>query len=307
MGLEGGGTKTGCAVLREDGTLLAYAEGGPANLNFVSEAEQRHAFQTALEGALASIDAPVLALGYTVAGTFANWQWVLERLGNPVAVPVEESRMAFISTGAEVAHGVVVIAGTGSLVSVYQNDVHVRTVGGWGALLGDEGSAYEVAIVGLRSAVRAYDGRDPDTMLIEAVKEQFGIDDLRALIPLVYQNGLRRHEIARFAQAVVRVAQAGDAIARQILKACATQLCEDALACAKGLFAPEESFPVALTGGMFREPSPYRETFEAGFKQVYPQVVFRTPVMEPAVAVAKVALNRYQQGGYKPSQTRYTP
>lgn len=294
VGLEGGGTKTGCAVIDEEGNPLAYAEGGPANLNFVSEEQQRESFRTALESALAGINAPVVALSYTVAGTFANWQWVLERLGNPLAFPVEESRMALISTGVEIAHGLSIVAGTGTLISLYWNDAHLRTVSGWGALLGDEGSAYDVAVRGLRAAVRAFDGRDPATQLVEAVRHHFGVEDLRALIPIVYQQGLQRHEIAQFAQVVVQTAQQGDARARQILTECATQLCEDALACVRGFVASEEALTVALTGGMFREPSPYREVFEACFLQAYPHAEFRTPVMAPAVAVAKIALRRYR-------------
>jgi len=103
-------------VLSEQGERLAYAEGGPANLNFVDEATQRQSFEDALSGALAGIDAPVCALGYCVAGTRANWDWVLQRLGNPPAYPIEESRMAMLSTGVETAHGVAVVAGTGALI-----------------------------------------------------------------------------------------------------------------------------------------------------------------------------------------------
>jgi hypothetical protein len=61
VGLEGGGTKTGCAVLTEQGERFAYAEGGPANLNFVDEATQRQSFEDALNSALRGIDAPVLS------------------------------------------------------------------------------------------------------------------------------------------------------------------------------------------------------------------------------------------------------
>ncbi len=299
IGLEGGGTKTGCAVLSEEGELLAYAEGGPANLNFVSEAVQRESFETALEGALKGIDQPVLALGYTVAGSCANWDWVLQRLGNPLAIPVEETRMAFVSTGQMYAHGVAVIAGTGSMISAFVNDKLVRTVGGWGSLLGDEGSAYDVAMQAIRAAVRAWDGRERDTQLVQAVMRYFKLRDLRELVPLFYRQGVPRHQVAGFAQKVVQIAERGDARAQIIVMQSAFALAEDAVACARGLFEPNAPFRVALTGGMFRRRTLFRKTFEARFRVDIPQVNFRTPRMKPAVAVAKIAWHKLLSGASK--------
>jgi len=296
IGLEGGGTKTGCAVLDEGGRVLAYAEGGPANLNFISEAVQRESFETALEGALQGIDASVLALGYTVAGTRATWDWLLQRLGNPPAFAVEETRMAFVSTGRMYAHGVAVVAGTGSIVSAFVHDELVRTVGGWGALLGDEGSAYDIALLGLRAAVRAWDGRGIPTKLVDAARAYFGVQDLRELVPLFYLKGVPRHQLAGFARKVVQAAKQRDAVARHILSVRAEWLARDAIACARRLFGHHEEFTVALTGGMFRGQTPFRTHFEKRFSQRYPNARFRTPRMKPAVAVARIALRRYKSG-----------
>jgi N-acetylglucosamine kinase len=296
IGLEGGGTKTGCAVLDEGGKVLAYAEGGPANLNFVSEAVQRKSFEKALEGALQGIEATVLALGYTVAGTRANWEWLLQRLGNPPAFPVEETRMAFVSTGRMYAHGLAVVAGTGSVISAFVHDELVRTVGGWGALLGDEGSAYDVALHGLRAAVRAWDGRGFPTKLVGAARAYFGVQDLQELIPLFYQKGVSRHQLAGFARKVIQAAKQRDMVAQHILIARAEWLARDAIACVRGLFDPHEVFMVALTGGMFRGRTLFRAAFERRFSRSYPHARFRTPRMKPAVAVARIALRRYKSG-----------
>lgn len=291
IGIEGGGTKTGCAVLSEQGEPLAYAEGGPANLNFVDEATQRESFETALNDALQGIDEPILALGYTVAGTRANWDWLMERLGNPPAFAIEESRMAMLCIGVEVAHGVSVVAGTGSLVGGFKNDELVKQMGGWGALLGDEGSAYDVAMRGIRAAVRAWDGRDRESELIQAVREFFGVQDLRELVPLFYQKGVPRHKVAEFAQGVVATARKGDSTAKMILAQAGFDLARDAQACAALLFTCDDAFTVAMTGGMFKSRI-FRTAFEEFFARLFPHAEFLTPVMEPATAVAKAALQR---------------
>ncbi|MDW8051196.1 MAG: BadF/BadG/BcrA/BcrD ATPase family protein [Armatimonadota bacterium] len=291
VGIEGGGTKTGCAVLNEQGEVLAYAEGGPANLNFVDEATQRQSFETAIRGAMAGIQAPVRAVGYSVAGSRANWEWVLGLLGNPPAYPIEESRMAMLSTGVEKAHGIAVIAGTGSLVAGFKNDQLVKQVGGWGALLGDEGSAYDVAMRALRCAVRAWDGRDRPTALVEAAQRFFGIQDLSELVPLFYQRGVPRHTVAAFAKVVVETARQGDLRARLILIRAGFELANDACACAKAVFQRDEEFSVALTGGMFKSKL-FRVAFQEYFAMFFPHAAFLRPVMEPAVAVARAVLRQ---------------
>ncbi|MCS7208310.1 MAG: hypothetical protein NZ874_01945 [Fimbriimonadales bacterium] len=296
VGIEGGGTKTGCAVLSEQGELLAYAEGGPANLNFVDEATQRQSFETALHGALRGLHEPVLALGYTVAGTRANWNWLLEKLGNPPAFAIEESRMAMLSTGIGVAHGVAVVAGTGSLIGGFKNDELVLQMGGWGALLGDEGSAYDVAIRGIRAAVRAWDGREPENRLIQAVQQFFGVQNLYELIPLFYQQGVPRHQVAEFAKSVVQTAQQDDPVARQILTQAAHALAHDAQACAARLFTRDDEFVVATTGGMFKSPI-FHTAFKESFALAFPKAQCLTPVMEPATAVAKATLRQLRARG----------
>lgn len=301
VGIEGGGTKTGCAVLDEGGALLAYGQSGPANLNFVSESQQRESFETAIEGALKDVHEPIVAMGYTVAGTFANWQWVLERLGNPLAYPVEETRMAMVSTGVDVAHGIAVVAGTGSIISAFVNDRLVRTVGGWGALIGDDGSAYDVAIRGIRMAVRSWDKTALPSVLEEAVRQFFGINDLRELIPILYQQGMARHELAQFAKQVLEAAERGDESAQRTVQQCATQLAHDAIACASTVFESDQPLWVALTGGMFRQPTFFQRIFEQVFREAYPKAEYHTPVMEPAVAVARVAWRRWQADSANPT------
>lgn len=301
VGIEGGGTKTGCAVLDEGGTLLAYGQGGPANLNFVSESQQRESFETAIESALKDIHEPIVAMGYTVAGTFANWQWVLERLGHPLSYPVEETRMAMVSTGVDVAHGIAVVAGTGSIISAFVDDRLVRTVGGWGALIGDDGSAYDVSIRGIRMAVRSWDKTALPSALEDAVRQFFGINDLRELIPILYQQGMARHELAQFAKQVLAVAEQGDYQARAVLLDCSCELACDAVGCAILVFGPQTALRVALTGGMFRQPSVFTEDFKDRFSSYYPRAEYYTPVMAPAAAVARVAWLRWQAESANPT------
>jgi N-acetylglucosamine kinase-like BadF-type ATPase len=166
---------------------------------------------------------------------------------------------------------------------------------GWGALLGDEGSAYDVGLRAIRAAVRAWDGRDRETALVEAVQRYFGVHDLRELVPLFYERGVPRHVVAGFAMHVVDTARTGDMRAKFILRQAGEELARDALACAAKLFERDDIFTVAMTGGMFKSRI-FRRAFERAFELLFPYAEFREPVMPPAEAVARAALHRLRAG-----------
>jgi N-acetylglucosamine kinase-like BadF-type ATPase len=147
----------------------------------------------------------------------------------------------------------------------------------------------------IRAAVRAWDGRDRETALVEAVQRYFGVHDLRELVPLFYERGVPRHTVAAFATHVADTARAGDIRAKVILRQAGRELARDALACAMKLFERDDEFTVAMTGGMFKSHI-FRTAFRRAFKALFPCAVFREPVMPPAEAVARAALRRLRAG-----------
>jgi N-acetylglucosamine kinase-like BadF-type ATPase len=147
----------------------------------------------------------------------------------------------------------------------------------------------------IRAAVRAWDGRDRETALIEAVQRYFGVRDLRELVPLFYERGVPRHVVAGFATHVVDTARADDMRAKFILRQAGEELARDALACAAKLFERDDIFTVAMTGGMFKSRI-FRRAFERAFELLFPYAEFREPVMPPAEAVARAALRRLRAG-----------
>lgn len=292
LGIEAGGTKTECAALSESGLLFGYGRGGPANLNFVTEEQHNESLRTAVEGALKDQDGQVCAVGYTIAGTAASIKWLRRRLGNPVLWHYSELRVAVAITGLINPHGVAVIAGTGSNVAFFKEGEQLGSVGGWGSLLGDEGSAYEVALQAIRAAVRAYDGRDPDTALVQAVQRYFNVEELRSeLVPLFYKKTLPRHQIASFAKEAVKLAEEQrDKTAIRVVQQAAERLAQDAVTGAKAYFDPADPVSFSLSGGMFHSKRCYLKAFEEVVQAVYPLAKFRLPRDRPATAVARITL-----------------
>ncbi|ALO99508.1 N-acetylglucosamine kinase [Streptomyces olivaceoviridis] len=160
--------------------------------------------------------------------------------------------------------GVVLAIGTGSVAIGIGDDGTFARVDGWGPWLGDEGSGAWIGAAGLRAALRAHDGRGPDTALLAAATERFGDPDR---LPLALgRDGNPARTAASFAPDVARTAAAGDPTASAIVRDAATALGEAVLAAARRIGG--DGLDVAVTGGLtgLGEPllGPLRSTL-AGF------------------------------------------
>ncbi len=163
-----------------------------------------------------------------------------------VAVEVVHDACIALETAFGEESGVVVIAGTGSLVFGRAREGGTHRAGGWGNRLGDAGSGYAVGRAGLRAVAAAFDG-GPATVLRARMQEQHGIEDRDGLLRWVYQD---EGELQRLAPLVVDTAAAGDTVATEILVSQAAELAKQAawLLGGTGDIAPR----IAMLGGMLR-------------------------------------------------------
>jgi N-acetylglucosamine kinase-like BadF-type ATPase len=254
LGIDAGGTKTVGLLADESGAVVAEARAGGANLFTHGEA--------ALEKALSEILSPLVegrtpeAICVGCAGVDrpreeAAVEGVLRRLGQRGRVRiVNDARIALVA-GASERHGIVVLSGTGSIAFGVDRQGRSARSGGYGSLLADEGSGYWLGHQVLRSAVRALDGRGPDTLLRDLLFSRLGISSMAQLISLVYERPMPKEEIASFASLVDAARARGDAVAQRILEQAAGELSLAARAVAKKLELAER-FSVVLAGGVFK-------------------------------------------------------
>lgn len=140
--------------------------------------------------------------------------------------------------------GVVLAIGTGSVAIGIGDDGAYARVDGWGPWLGDEGGGAWIGAAGLRAALRAHDGRGPDTALLAAAVERFGEAD--RLPSAISWDGNQARAVAAFAPDVARAAAAGDTTASAILRDAAGALAETVLAAARRTGGDA----VTVTGGL---------------------------------------------------------
>jgi N-acetylglucosamine kinase-like BadF-type ATPase len=189
--------------------------------------------------------------------------------------------------------GVTLVAGTGCVASC-QSAGGRRTVrvGGWGNIVDDRGSAYDIGIDALCAAMRDYDTRGPKTELLRLIMERLKVDEPQGIIARVYAEKMEVDEVASISTLVSRAAEGGDAVALGILNDKGGILGELVVTAASLLSLLKTPFGVSLNGGVFNagEPilNPLRETIRASA----PLAKLVEPKLPPACGALVLLLRR---------------
>lgn len=276
IGVDGGGTKTACLVADGTGRILGAGLGGPINLNFVSEETARASMGQAVGSAWRAAGPPPQPPAVAgVSGPIAlalSAEIITQETGAASVIGVGEGEAAWKAVSPWLTHdcGVAVDAGTGSLAFGFNREGERAGAGGAGTLLGDEGSGYWIGLEAMRAALRAEDGRGPPTRLKEALCTALSLRHIRELIHLIYQIGMKRHEVAALAPVVAHVAREGDATAARILAEAGRELALDAEAVVRRLKMEDEAFAVVPFGSVFAAGPLLVDPFREAVQQVAP-------------------------------------
>jgi glucosamine kinase len=294
LAIDGGQTATKALVARLDGTVLGGGRGGPSDHFHIEGGVERNriAIHGAIAAALAAAGAAadrVAAVGLGLTGAPARGsqtpivhEIVREVLAPPqiVVMPDYVTNLAGASGGEP---GVVLIAGGGAIGYGVTADGREAIAGGYGFLLGDEGSAFDIGRRAIAAAARGDDRRGEPTALQAIVEEHFGIAAIRDLPRVVYAAGFSRERISLLAPKVVRAAHDGDAAALTIMRAAGGELATTALGVIRQLFTPGAPVGVYLTGGVFAAGDVLLDSFRATLRSGWPSAEPREPRFPPAV------------------------
>jgi len=230
VGLDAGGTATRLLAECEKCAARINRRGPAANPQRGGIDQAARALATLVGDALQShrpIDHLSVCAGVAGAGRPAEQEALADRLRRSFANEARSVRVQVVHDAAialdaafGAGSGLVIIAGTGSVVLGRTRKGTTRRAGGWGYLLGDAGSGYAVGRAGLRAVAEAFDG-GADTTLRTRVHEQYDIDGREALIHRVYQDDLPLQSVAPL---VIEAAAEGDPVAADILTSQAEQL-----------------------------------------------------------------------------------
>ena len=249
LGVDAGGSATR-AVLMADGQVLSRLDEPPLNVLLQADAFDR---LTALITASGAVAAGLGLAGLRGPEHAADMGARLAAATGIDVVVVDDTEAALVGAFG-VGPGVIVIAGTGSNALGQSGDGRTARAGGYGFLVGDEGSAYWFASQALRAALRSRDGSGPKSDALEAaVTDEYGLD-FDALVRLLYRDPADRQFLTRLARAVMALDD--DRVMTGILDAGCDYLVALANVLRRQLGTGDrgDELPVAMHGGVFQSP-----------------------------------------------------
>ena len=287
IGIDGGGTKTIGILATATGQHLAQVQSGPANYHVVGETKT----QAVLEGIIAElyekVDIPPTSpvrfcLGMAGLGRATDRE-VIGRICDELGICqnrilTHDAHIALVG-GTGKQEGVIVISGTGAIVYGINTEGREARASGWGYLLGDEGSGYDIAIKGLQVVARAADGRGDQTELTDRILNKLALNEPSELIRWVHAAS--RDTIAQLAEVVFDTAKTGDTIADRIVEEAA-----DELVCAATSVIEQleftEPFDIVLSGGNLIHQTMFADKLRHRFVRIQPEASVQLPKHEPA-------------------------
>jgi N-acetylglucosamine kinase-like BadF-type ATPase len=300
MGVDGGATKTLAAVLDLQAKTLHVAHGGPSNEDAVGTAAAVDCLLETAEEAisLAAIAREDLAAAVlAIAGTNTDAIAAAVRAARRADWIVVNDVVAAWATATGAGPGLATISGTGSNVFGVGSEGRAWRAGGWGHLLGDEGSAYWFGLQSIKAALRDREASGPETALSDAAPIFFGAPSVEALANLVYSKPLTKGEIAAFAIETARLADAGDEVALALFEQGARMLSEQIAAVIRMVGLADETsgrapFPLGLIGSTFRAGPMFVDPLTRAVHEHAPQaqvvVVKMAPVGGSLLLAARV-------------------
>ena len=262
-GVDGGGSGTRALILDEGGAELGSGIGPPGLVVSGRSERAASAVEEAVRAAAgkAGVSLPLAGLWCGLAGAgradaSAAVEEVLAGRGLAARVRVgTDVDAAFRDAFGPEDPGVLLVAGTGSIALGRSSRGGRIRVGGWGPLLGDEGSAYRIGLEGLRAVLRARDGRGPETELAALLTDvaEAGADP-REIVSFADRAG--KSGIGALAPTVLRAAEAGDDEARRIRDEATAELVEAAEAVLRRTGADGGTVEVVLAGGLLGPDGP---------------------------------------------------
>jgi N-acetylglucosamine kinase-like BadF-type ATPase len=305
LGIDAGGTKTVCLLADEQGRVVASARGDGANLKTAGELGVEKVLHTVMDESLSHGDIGPAAICLGIAGVDREsdgriMRAIMRRIARKTRTLIVNDALVALVAGVGDGPGIVIISGTGSIV--YGRDARNRAAraGGWGHILGDEGSGYWIGRQALAAVVRHADGRGRAAGLSRRLLAHLGVSEPSDLVTLVYDRGVPPSEIAALGAVVNEARAEGDEEADAILRSAVDELVMAARSVVARLDMQHASFPFVLAGGMFVGVPWLAEEVSGRLLALAPRASVRRLELEPAVGAVRLAIAEAQGGARVP-------
>ena len=291
LGIDGGGTKTTAVVSDETGKILCKKEGKTINFYGVGMEKARENLLDvvkAIENELGEITFSSAFIGCSALDSEADEE-ITEALCGGIIKSEKIGMNSDLYVALKSANAnAVAVCGTGSMAIGEKEDGEIIIKGGWGHILGDEGSAYSISLKALKLLATLCDKGEENELFLSAL-DFFGVNDFRGVIDVVYSEKNGKDYIASFGKIIGELAEKGNTDALKIIKKEATAFGETVKALIKDLGKAEN---LSLYGGVFENNGIFRDEFIKLIKEEYPQIEISLLTTPPEEGALKVAVER---------------
>jgi len=293
LGIDGGGTKTEAVLADEHGFVLSIGKSGGSNPNFVGKEVSFASIICAAKAALACVNnsriEEVVVCAPGIKKYTEELHQKLEKILNigKSRILIDDDKLNSFYGALGKEYGAVVLAGTGSFAMGINKYGQKYVIGGWGPIIGDEGSGQWIAVQALKAIAKEHDGIGPTTLLTNMIMRQYGVSDasdIRRVIAIDNISGL--------VPVVMEAAQKGDSVALSIINRAGVELAKMANAVISKLDLNSSDYEVALTGGISNLGDLLWVPFMATIRSLHEKVNIIKPKFTPGVGAVMIALKR---------------
>lgn len=285
LGIDGGGTRTTAAVSDENSNIITKAVGKTINFYAVGMENSRKNLAEIIDKLdISAFEAAFI--GCSALDNEADPETINALCGGIINANIIAMNSDVYVALKSAKGNCVAVCGTGSMVVGEKADGSIAVKGGWGHIIGDEGSAYSIAVNALKKCCVLCD-KNMNAPLLKAAESYFEVDGFRKAIDVIYSDETSKDYIAGFASKVGSLAESGCEISKEIIKSEARAYAQTVITLIKEL---ESCEVLSLYGGVFQHNKMFRAAFEAEILKAFPDIkteILDIPPEEGALIAAR--------------------
>lgn len=292
MGMDVGGTKTQCIICDQNRNICGYGKSGGANYQITGKEKARKEIEKAYKEALdmASLspnDIDAACLG--IAGADMESDFIIIReIINSIKELSANNKIVndmdiILKLGTIDGEGIAVGFGTGqNTVGINKEGVR-KSIGSWGYRLGDNAGAVSLGVMGMRAAVRGYDGRGKKTMLTDIIVQEYNFSNMDSVIErFMVQDSEQKINFSDISPLVVKAAKMGDEEAQRIVEKSIDEIVTCVKVLKQQLFPDNDEMKVVVSGGVVKaEKEIFIDGIETKIKRLFPDISVLIPKLNP--------------------------
>ncbi|WP_099361600.1 N-acetylglucosamine kinase [Fredinandcohnia onubensis] len=309
LAVDGGGTKTLAVLVDANGTILGEGRAGATNYHVAGAIKVREALEKAILAAFkdAGIDPSnvdnvkkaVFALaGIDTDNDEKEVSRVVQETVNGLAIKIERLQvendcLSALLGSTQNKAGVLLIAGTGSIVFAHDGNNRIVRSGGWGHRFGDEGSGYWIGKQAIESVLKMQDGRGEDTLLTKLVLEKFDFTKIEELYNWAYSDAYSVDDVGALATTVDEAFRLDDPVSKRILERAVEELLLLVHTAIENAGIQQNEFDLILQGGVFQHNHYIKNQVRNRIQLSFPKVNMITTTEEPIRSIIKRGLKLF--------------